>query len=64
MTRINALSETRFYMIDKNWDQYEYDWKEYRTVMKARKREKVMEMIAEEIIKTRGKPQPSKDLFS
>jgi hypothetical protein len=64
LTRINALGETKVYMIDKNWDQHEYIVEEYRAALKARKRERVMAMIAEEIAKTKGIPKPSKDLFS
>jgi hypothetical protein len=64
MTRINALGETKFYMIDKNWEQYEYDYREYRAAMKARKRERFVEMLAKEIVRTKGEPKPTKDLFS
>ena len=64
MTRINALGETKFYPIDKNWDQHEYLAQEYRAALKARKRERVMTMIAQEIVRTRGIPKPSKALFS
>ena len=30
LTRINALGETKFYVIDKNWEQHEYLVDEYR----------------------------------
>ena len=63
MTRINALGETKFYMIDKNWEQHEYLVREYRAALKARKRERVMAMIAEEIAKNGGRTKPTKDLF-
>jgi hypothetical protein len=64
MTRINALGETKFYMIDKNWEQHEYLVKEYRAALKARKRERVMAMIAEEIVRTNGERKPTRDLFA
>jgi hypothetical protein len=64
MTRVNALGETKFYMIGKNWDQYEYDYREYRAALKARKHERVIQMLAEEIVRTKGQPKPSKDLFA
>lgn len=63
MTRINALGETKFYMIDKNWEQHEYLVEEYRAALKARKRERVMAMIAEEIAKNDGRTKPTVDLF-
>ena len=64
MTRNTAFGQ-RFYMIDKNWDQYEYDYQEYRKALKAKRREKVEAMLAEIIAnQTRGEPQPTKDLFS
>jgi hypothetical protein len=64
MTRINALGETKFYMIDKNWEQYEYGYREYRAAMKTRKCERFMEMLAAEIVRTKGQPRPSVDPFS
>ena len=62
MTRINALGETKFYLIDQNWDQYEYDYKEYRRMMKARKLEKLAMMIAA-IERGEMEKSPKKDLF-
>jgi hypothetical protein len=64
MTRINAFGETKFYMIDKNWDQYEYDHKIYRAAMKQRKLDRFMTTLVQEIVRTKGQPQPSKDLFA
>jgi hypothetical protein len=64
MTQSNSLGETKFYMIDRNWDKYEYDHKMYRAALKARRQERILEMLAEEIVRTRGKPKPSRDLFS
>jgi hypothetical protein len=64
MTRINAYGETKFYLIDKNWDQHEYDHKIYRKAMKEKREARVMAMLAAEIARTGGKPQPSRDLFS
>ena len=63
MTRVNALGETKFYVIDKNWDQHEYLVKEYRAALKARRLERFQQMLAEEIVKTKGQPKPHIDLF-
>jgi hypothetical protein len=63
MTRINSFGETKFYVIDKNWDQHEWDHKQYRAAMRARNRERVMEMLAAEIARTKGEPKPTVDLF-
>jgi hypothetical protein len=63
-TQINALGETKFYMIDKNWDKYEYEAQQYRTELKARKQERFIAMMAEEIVRTNGQPKPTTDLFS
>lgn len=64
LTEVNALGETKFYMIDKNWEKYEYDSQEYRKILKQRKKEKIMQMLAEEIARSKGRPKPSRDLFS
>jgi hypothetical protein len=63
MARVNALGETKFYSIDKNWEEAEYNFKEYRKAIKARRQAMFREMLAETIVRTRGQPQPSKDLF-
>jgi hypothetical protein len=64
MTRVNALGETKFYMIDKNWEQHEYEVNQYRAALRARKREQVEAMLVEIIASgTKGEPKPSKDLF-
>jgi hypothetical protein len=64
MTQVNALGETKFYLINKNWEEAEYDAQEYRKALKRMKKEKFMQQFAEEIIRTRGQPQPSRDLFT
>jgi hypothetical protein len=64
LTRINSFGETRFYMIDKNWHQYEYDYKEYRAAIKAKRQERFQQMLAAEIIRTKGEPKPTSDLFA
>ena len=51
-------------MIDKNWDQHEYEYKQYRAALKARREERFIAMLAEEIYRTKGEPKPSVDLFS
>jgi hypothetical protein len=63
LTQVNAFGETQFFMIDKNWNRYDYDAKEYRKMMKQRKEERFLMMIAEEIARTNGKPKPPTDLF-
>jgi hypothetical protein len=63
MTQRNALGETKFYLINENWERAEYDAKLYRAALKEYRNEKFRQMLAAEIAKTKGKPQPSKDLF-
>jgi hypothetical protein len=63
ITRRNALGETKFYLIVQNWTQYEYDYREYRKMMRAKRRERFMEMMAEEIVRTKSEQKPPKDLF-
>jgi hypothetical protein len=63
MTQRNALGETKFYMIDKNWNQYDYDYREYRKALREKRIEKYMEKLAAEIASYNGVPKPSKDLF-
>ena len=62
MTQRNALGETKFYLIDHNWSQYEYDYREYRKMMRARKRERVEAMLAE-MIASGTKNERKPDLF-
>jgi hypothetical protein len=65
LTQVNALGETQFFMIDHNWNKYEYEVKEYRKKLKERKMERFMVMLAEEIMKTKGVPNPNApDLFT
>jgi hypothetical protein len=66
MTQVNALGETKFYMIDKNWSKYEYEAQQYRETLKMRKQERFMRMMAEAIAdnaRNKDGPKPSKDLF-
>jgi hypothetical protein len=63
LTEVNALGETKFYMIDKNWNKYEYDWQEYRAAMKAKRKSRHTEELATEISRTKGQPRPMEDLF-
>ena len=64
LTQVNALGETKFYMIDDNWNKYEYEAQQYRAALKAKREERFMKMLAAEIAKTKGKPKPTKDLFT
>jgi hypothetical protein len=67
LTQVNALGETKFYMVDHNWNKYEYEVQEYRKKLKARKQERFMQMLAEAIAdnaRNKDKPKPSKDLFT
>jgi hypothetical protein len=59
----NTPMGIRSYLLDANWQQHDYEAQQYRAAMKARRQEKFMEMLAAEIAKNKGKPQPSKDLF-
>jgi hypothetical protein len=63
LTRVDAFGETKFYMIDKNWDQQEYNYREYRAALKARRQERFMQMLAAEIEKNNGRRKPRVDLF-
>jgi hypothetical protein len=53
----------KFYLLDDNWNQHEYEAKEYRAAVKRRRQEKFREMLAAEIANYNGEPKPSKDLF-
>jgi hypothetical protein len=64
MTQTNALGETKFYMIDKNWNKYEYEAQQYRAALKARKQERFMEMLATEIVRTNSERKRAEDLFT
>jgi hypothetical protein len=66
LTQVNALGETKFYMIDKNWNKYEYEAQQYRAALKARRQENFMELLAAEIAnnaRNKGKLKPRVDLF-
>jgi hypothetical protein len=54
----------RYYLQSDNWKQYEYTYQQFRRAISARRRERFIGMVAEEIVRTKGKPKPSKDLFS
>ena len=47
-----------------NWSQAAKARKEYHAAMKARREERNMEMLAQEIVRTKGQPKPHVDLFS
>lgn len=59
----NAPMGQKFYLIDPNWDRYEYDYREYRKAMKTMRHDKYIEKLAAQIVKTKGQPGPSVDLF-
>jgi hypothetical protein len=65
LTQVNALGETKFYMADHNWTKFEYEAQEYRRKLKERKMDRFMTMLAQEIVRTKGVPNPNPpDLFS
>jgi hypothetical protein len=43
-------------LIDENWKYAEYNAREYQTTMKAKRREAIMEMVAQRIAETKGNP--------
>jgi hypothetical protein len=54
----------KFYLMDHNWEQYdEYSPAKISAAIKRRRDEKFREMLAEEIVRSRGMPKPSVDLF-
>jgi hypothetical protein len=59
----NAFGELKFYILDQNWEEAEYDAQQYRKAMKQMQQERFRIMLAEEIVRTRGIPKPSTDLF-
>jgi hypothetical protein len=63
MTRNTPMGQ-KFYLIDRSWDQYEYDYKEYRAALKAKRQERFRELLAAEIARTKGKPKSTPDLFT
>jgi hypothetical protein len=54
----------KYYFESQAWGQHEYDYKEFRRAMRERRQARAVEMLAREIARTGGVPQPSKDLFS
>jgi hypothetical protein len=62
MSRQTPMGQ-KFYLMDDNWEQHEYEARQFRAAIKARMRERIIEMIAAEVVKTRRQPQPTKDLF-
>jgi hypothetical protein len=63
MTRQTPMGQ-RFYMIDKNWNKYEYEAQQYRAALKARKQEQFMQTLADEILRTNSERKPRGDLFA
>jgi hypothetical protein len=47
-----------------NWSQYKNVLSERSAAIKAKREAEHRELLAEEMVKTKGQPQPSKDLFS
>ena len=47
-----------------NWNQHQKDYKEYRAAVKAKRENEHKERLAAEIVKTRGEPKLSVDLFT
>jgi hypothetical protein len=54
----------RYYFQNKNWTQYEYDYQEFRAVLKELRQKRLREMIAKEVARTKGEPRPTTDLFA
>jgi len=54
----------RYYFPDDDSDNIGLDYKEFKTVLRARRRQRFQQMLAEEIARTKGKPKPHRDLFS
>jgi hypothetical protein len=54
----------RYCFQSEGWSQYEFDYKTFQTALRMRRRRRLQQMLVEEIARTRGRPQPSKDLFS
>jgi hypothetical protein len=54
----------RYYLESAGWSQYEFEYKTFQDALKMRRKERFMEMLASEIVKTRGKPKLSRDLFT
>ena len=63
MTAITPLGP-RYYIKSHNWEQHEMEYKEFQAALRAKRRERVMDMLAEEIVRTKGESQPGRDLFS
>jgi hypothetical protein len=60
----NTPMGQKFYLIDKNWEQYECDYREYRRAMRTKRHQEYMELLAAKIAETKGHPQPTSDLFT
>jgi hypothetical protein len=53
----------RYYFQSEGWNQYEFDFQTFKSALRAKRRERLKRMLAEEIAKNRGRPKPSRDLF-
>jgi hypothetical protein len=51
-------------MRSANWGQHQNEMREYRAAIKAKREERAHQMLAAEIVRTRGIPQRTKDLFT
>jgi hypothetical protein len=63
MSRNTPMGQ-KFYLMDDNWSQYDYDYRRYRQQMKQKRMEDVANLIAAEMAKTKGKSKPGSDLFT
>lgn len=60
MSRNTPMGQ-QFYFVDKNWDQYTYDYRQFRALMRARRRAEIEAML--EKMDKPITPKPSVDLF-
>jgi hypothetical protein len=60
----NTPMGQRFYVIDRNWEQHEWDHQQYRAAIRAKERERFMAMLVEEIARNGGRTKPPTDLFA
>jgi hypothetical protein len=64
MTAITPMGP-RYYLQSPGWEQHEADCKEFKAVLRAKRRAKVEAMLAEIIASgMNGEPKPHVDLFS
>jgi hypothetical protein len=50
-------------IVSAPWNQHNKEYQERRAAMKAKREAEHQELLAKEIARTKGEPQPSKDLF-